>query len=250
MIKFIKDINNENINIDNGIFFSQGVFETILIKEKAMFLSQHIKRLNESTNKIGINNSIEVKEIEDIIKMNNINNCVLKILVTEKNAIITIRENNYSDVQYNEGLSICVSKVVRNSTSMLTYIKSTSYIENIIEKQKAVNSGYDEVLFLNENSYIAECSTSNIFWIKDDIIYSPNIESGLLPGIVRSWLVDNYNIKSGFYHFEDLINADEVFITNSIVGIIKVSKINDKKFENSLCIEKIMQDYLLTLEGM
>ena len=69
-------------------------------------------------------------------------------------------------------MTLTVSKVRRNSTSRLCYIKSTCYIENLIEKEEAKKKGFDDVIFLNENGYITETSCANIFIVKNNEIYT------------------------------------------------------------------------------
>ena len=88
----------EDIKLDNGVFFGAGVFETILILEKPIFLDFHIKRLNLGIVNLGLGEEVEKEEIEDIIT--KYKNCVLKIVVTEKNLIIETRKNNYTDEDY------------------------------------------------------------------------------------------------------------------------------------------------------
>ena len=248
MIKFCND--NSVINLDSGYFFSTGIFETILVKDTPIFLSEHIERLNKSIKLLNINQTIDKLDVLNFILENNIKNCVLKIVVSEKNIIATTRKIIYNDKDYNTGFKLKLSSVIRNSTSLLTYIKSTSYSENIIERSKAKELGYDEVLFLNEAGFISECSMSNIFWVKKDIIYTPDIKSGLLNGIIRQWVIDNYDITQEKFKLENILNADEIFITNSVMGIMKVSMIDNIFFKKSSVIENIQKDYKMVLEEL
>ena len=248
MIKFCND--NSVINLDDGYFFSTGVFETILVKNTPVFLSAHIERLNKSIKLLNIKQTIDKLDVLNFIVENNIKNCVLKIVVSEKNIIATTRKIIYNDKDYNTGFKLKLSSVIRNSTSLLSYIKSTSYSENIIERSKAKELGYDEVLFLNEAGFISECSMSNIFWVKKDIIYTPDIKSGLLNGIIRQWIIENYNITQEKFDLKNILNADEIFITNSVMGIMKVSMIDNIFFEKSSVIENIQKDYKMVLEEL
>ena len=80
---------NESIRIDNGLFFGKGVFETILVKEEAIFLEEHIKRLNNSINELNIGEEVEIDYVSDFIRRKNIKNKALKITVTEENLIFS-----------------------------------------------------------------------------------------------------------------------------------------------------------------
>ena len=249
-MKIIYEKDSSNIEIDSGYFFAKAIFETISITNKAVFLEKHIERLNKSLKKININKTINIELVESFIKENSLKNCVLKIVVSEKNIVATIREINYTKEDYLKGFKLGISKVRRNTTSILPYIKSTSYIENLIEREKALADGKNEVLFLNENNKIAECSTSNLFFIKDKKIFTPSISCGLLNGIIRDWIIENYSVIEDEFELNDLFNADEVFITNSVVGIMKVVELDKKKYISSSISDKIKSKYLKIVEEL
>ena len=106
-----------------------------------------------------------------------------------------------------------------------------------------MKNGYDEVLFLNENGLVTEGSISNIFLVKGNIIYTPKAESGLLPGVVRNFIIDEFNVIEKEIVLDDLFNADEIFITNSLLGVMKISKLEDKIFEKNKITIAIREKY-------
>lgn len=220
--------NEGRITLDSGYFFGRGVFETILVKRKPVFLKEHIERLNKGIKVLELGDEILIEDILNIIDKYSIKNCVLKIAVSEKNIVIETRDNKYKTEDYLKGFSLKLSNINRNSKSKLTYIKSTNYLDNILQREEALKSGYDEVLFLNEKGFVAEGSISNIFLIKENKIYTPKVESGLLPGVVRKFIIDEFNVIEKKIVLEDLFNADEIFITNSLLGIMGISKLEDK----------------------
>ena len=228
--------------LDEGIFFGKGVFETILFLEKPIFLKEHIERLKNGMKELGLE-ELEEEMLLDYISLNFIKNKAVKILVTPQNIIITEREIPYTEEDYIQGSSLKLSKVRRNSTSMLCYIKSINYIENIIEKNKAKEDGFKDVLFLNENGYLSETSCANIFIVKNDKIYTPKVSCGLLNGIIRMWVIENFPVIEKELRLDDLKNADEVFITNSLMGIMKVKKFEDIEYKNNKIIENIQLAY-------
>lgn len=228
--------------LDEGIFFGKGVFETILFLEKPIFLKEHIERLKNGMKELGLE-ELEEEMLLDYISLNFIKNKAVKILVTPQNIIITEREIPYTEEDYIQGSSLKLSKVRRNSTSMLCYIKSTNYIENIIEKNKAKEDGFKDVLFLNENGYLSETSCANIFIVKNNKIYTPKVSCGLLNGITRMWVIKNFPVIETELTLDDLKNADEVFITNSLMGIMKVKKFEDIEYNNNKIIENVQLAY-------
>lgn len=236
-------INNEKIQLDNGYFFGRGAFETILIKNHPIFLKEHIDRLNKAIEFLNIGETVDIRYIGNILDRLNLKNCALKLVVTEKNIVFQSRPLTYTSGDYLRGFSLKISEVSRNSTSKINNIKSTNYLENILEREEAIKKNYDEVIFFNEKGYLAEGSVSNIFVVSSGEIFTPGVEEGLLQGTVREYLLGKYHIKEKKITREDLINADEVFITNSLLGIMGVSKIEDKIFSNNKMTNKIREEY-------
>lgn len=236
-------INEKLIFLDNGYNYGYGLFETILILQKPVFLSQHLNRLNQGLKKLNINKQIPNQEVVNYIEKNNYLNCVLKICVSENNKIFTTRPIPYKQEQYKQGFSIKVSNLKRNPYSHAVYLKSLNYLDNIVENKLAKAEGFDEVIFFNVYNHLAEGSVSNIFFMKNNIIHTPSINCGILNGVVREWIINNYQVNQGEYIYNDLIKSDGVFITNSIMGIMKVTNLNNINIPfNKLC-DNIYKDY-------
>lgn len=236
-------IGKEKITLDSGYFFARGVFETILVKDKTIFLEEHINRLNNGINTLGIGELVEVEDINNIIKDFDIRNCALKIVVTEKNIVLETREIIYKSGDYLRGFSLKVASTIRNSTSKLTYIKSMNYLENLLEREDALKEGYNEVVFLNEKGYVCEGSLSNIFIVKNGIMFTPKVNSGLLPGVVRDYIIKKYNVVEKEITLDEVMNADEIFITNSLLGIMGVSKFENRILTDNKITIKIREEY-------
>ena len=235
MRKVIYD--NDIISIDSGVFFCRGVFETILVKTMPIFLEEHIQRLNKSIIELELGELIYKEEVIKFINQHNIKNKALKITVTEKNLIYSIREIKYKDNDYQKGFKVGISKVLRNSTSRIVGFKTLNYLENIIEYEICQRNGLNEAIFFNEQGYLCEGCTTNIFIVKNGKIYTPKIECGLLPGVVRKWVIDNFDVIETKITKDELLNSDEVFLTNSLVGVIKVSEIENKLFDSKLIVK-------------
>ena len=215
----------DKICIDEGLFFGRGVFETILWKDGPVFLNEHLERLKASMLEIGLI-PLEEDILREYLDKLSIRNKGVKITVTPLNIIITQRDIPYRDEDYNRGMNLTISKVQRNSTSRLCYIKSTCYIENLIEKENAKKIGYDDVIFLNENGYVTETSCANIFIVKNKEIFTPKVEDGLLDGIIRKRIMEEFKVQERSITLEELKESDEVIITNSLMGAMSVKKIN------------------------
>lgn len=224
--------NEESVLADKGFFFAQGIFETIRWDKAPVLLDNHIERLKQGMKKLGLC-ELEESELRQYLGKLNVENKVVKITVTEKNILITTRDIPYGPKNYIEGWKLTLSKVLRNSTSRLCYIKSTGYIENILEKNLAVKNGFNDALFLNEKGNVTETTCANIFIVKDKKIITPKINEGLLSGIIRGWIINNFKVNEENININDVYNADEVFVTNSLMGIMQVKSIDDVVYDNN-----------------
>lgn len=217
------------IEFDDGFSFGKGAFETIKVVDgDPLFLEKHLERLKESLKFFGIEREIDEEKIYDYIDNSKEENFVLKLIVSDENSILTSRKDNYRGD--NKSFSLKISNVRRNSTSKIIYHKSLCYYENILEHRWAVESGYDSALFLNERDEVCETSFANIFFAKNDKIFTPEISSGLLRGTMRDFLLENFEITEEKIYAKDLASFDECFISNSLMGVRNVKAIDEIKF--------------------
>ena len=235
------------IELDEGYSFGLGLFETILLYNgKPVFLAEHLARINKSITELEL--KIEkLKKNEVFQYLNNNKNIleyeVLKIVLSEKNRLFLKREYTYTEKDYQKGFSLNISKVGRNKSSIFTFHKTLNYGDNILEKRKSKKLGYDEPIFLNSKNQITEGATSNIFVVVGDKIYTPKLSCGLLNGIVRQYIISNYDVIETEIDLEFLNNADEIFLTNSLFGIMLVNNLEKKIFKSQKISKNILQNY-------
>ncbi len=235
-------INKDTITIDKGLFFGRGAFETILVKDKPIFLKEHIDRLNKAIKYLKLGEEVDLNFIKNIIRQQRYSNIAIKIVVTEKNIIFLTRKIKYNEETYEKGFKVRLSKVFRNSTSNICRYKTLNYLENIMEYENTIADGYNESLFLNEKHNLSEGCTSNVFIVKNKNIYTPTLECGILPGTIRQWIINEFNVIEKEISKEEFLNCDELFLTNSLVGVVKVSQLENLKF-NSEISDKVKACY-------
>jgi len=246
---------------DRGLLLGDGVFETMLYKNKELVLyDSHIKRLNKSLKKIFIifkfNKKNYKRKIINLIKKNNLTHkpSSVRITVTRgeslrgidiKNNVLptilisTIRLEN--DLRL-KPVRLGVSDIRRNESSPLSNLKTLNYLDNIVAKKISMNQGYDDVIFLNSKNNICCCSTSNIFYLIRGKFYTPPLSDGVLNGTIRAKLIAKKKVAVKSIKLNNLLKCNEVFITNSIFGIRPVAKVLNKKIGNKIeKIEKIEQ---------
>jgi 4-amino-4-deoxychorismate lyase len=242
-------IEDNKITLDTGFFFGRGLFETILVKDKPIFLEEHLNRINEGLKKLNINKTITKDYFMDNFYKLKQKNYVLKLVVTKENTLFSTRGIPYKEKDYEKGFNLKISSIKRNPESHGVYLKTLNYLDNILEKETASKEGFDEVIFQNTTGYLAEGSTSNIFFIKNNILYTPSVECGLLNGIIRMWIINNFNVIEGNFNIKDILHSDGAFITNSLLGIMKVNSINNINIKDNNITREIKSKYGLYIKG-
>lgn len=236
-------VEDERVILDSGFHFGRGLFETMLVKEEPLFLGEHLERINKGLPILGISKKISEEEVLDAAAKLRCRGSVLKMSVTEKNTLFTARENKYKPEHYSRGFNVGISPVMRNESSPLTYLKSLNYLDNILEHERCVSQGLDEVLFFNSRGVLCEGSVSNVFFIKGGRIFTPAVECGLLGGTVRKFVTESFDVTEGSFGREDLLEADCVFLTNSVMGIMKIAEIDGKCYGGSDILGAIKAEY-------
>ena len=125
------------------------------------------------------------------------------------------------------------------NSGLLSTLKTTNRIVNILGSIYAKENNYDNCLLLNENKQVVEALNGNMFLISGNIVKTPPLLDGCLNGIMRKRLISIINTIPEFVMQEasispfELQKADEIFITNTIQGIVSISKYRKKEFVNS-----------------
>ncbi|MGE7093914.1 aminodeoxychorismate lyase [Lysinibacillus sp. NPDC048646] len=115
----------------------------------------------------------------------------------------------------------------RNTPERGIRVKSHHYGNNVLGRFEMPSLAEQEGFFLTEAGYVAEGVTSNIFWVKNDILYTPSLETGILPGITRAWVIERarslgIEVQLGLFTKEDTEQSSECFITNSVQELVPI----------------------------
>ena len=249
--------------LSQAFMFGYGLFETLKVEDgNIIFFDEHMNRLIEGAKILGLKLEEEsadiLKDCMKVIQFKELKCGVLKISlfrdIDGDSLLLTCRKNTYESEDYLRGFKTTFSQWKRNSHSLLVNVKTNNYLENILEKQKATEQGFDEVLFLNTDDFVAEGAVSNVFWVKDNTVYTPCASCGLLPGIAREKIIQcainlGIDIRQGEFTKQQLMDADEVFITNSVMDVMPVTSIEDTDFElkKDSLTRRISEEYNLMI---
>jgi branched-chain amino acid aminotransferase len=237
---------------DHGLLYGDGVFEGIRAYNGRVFkLDEHVDRLYRSAAaialKIPMTKAEMAQAVVDTCKANRVRNGYVRLVVTrgvgelglnpylcKKPQVIVIAGaiQLYPKELYEKGMSVVTVGTVRNHVEALNpRIKSLNYLNNIMAKIEAINSGVLECIMLNPQGYVAEASGDNIFAIHGRRLLTPPSWCGALEGITRNTVIElakeaGYEVAEDVMTRYDLYTADEVFLTGTAAEIISVTNID------------------------
>ena len=254
------DINKARISIfDRGFMYGDGVFETMRSYRGVVFkIDEHMSRIERSLKMVRIRpqytkNHLK-KAIYELLETNKLKSAYIRLTTTRgegrfgiehkdglrANTVIVAKEfNGYPDRIFKKGIRCHVSNMRQNEYSPLSGIKSLNFLNYIMARFEAKDSGSDEAIVLNAKGHVAEAVTSNVFIVKESSIATPSIVSGALPGITRSIIIEiagklNIKVSEKSISCKELLSAREVFLTNSLAEVLPVIKIDRKKIGRGL----------------
>jgi len=226
---------------DAGFLLGDGLFETIRFQNGRLFQPEkHLKRLHSGLNIIQIkldkSNTELISCLEEMVLRNDVRSGLLRLMITRgkiegtpwnftsiPNVYISIRplteepKDPVKVVFYPEGKY----PIIRFNPA----IKSLNYIGNMLAKKNAEKEGAFEPVFFNRDGNITECAIRNIFFIQDKTLLTPNIELGVLPGVMRDTIIDlapdlDLLVSEENIPVEDINNMDEAFISSTGIGLL------------------------------
>jgi len=210
------------------------IFESMLIRNSEVsFLDEHINRLKATADffLFKFDEKSFRKDLEKFLKkLKRTDSLKLKVMLN-KYGLISFKVSALKIPV--EKIRVILSKSRINSQNKFQYFKTTN--RKLYDKEYEFYSSKEfyEVLYLNEKSHLAEGSITNIFIRKGLNYFTPTLSSGILPGIYRSFMMKkNPEIKEKNISLHDLLNADEIILTNSVRGEVKVDELylNEREY--------------------
>ena len=250
----------ENIKLttDNrGFKYGDGIFETIkVVHKKVIFWEDHYFRLMASMRmlrmKIPMEFTLEFLEkeiLKTVAVLENGANFRVRLNVFRKdgglytpktNAIDYLIEASESNYKTKETYEIDIFKDFYNYSGLLSTIKTNNRMLNTLASIYANENDLDNCILVNERKGVVEVANANIFIVKNNIVKTPALTEGCIKGVVRGKVIDLL-IKNKDFTIEETVispfeiqKADEVFITNAIMGIQAVTKYKKKSFNTDL----------------
>jgi len=256
---------------DRGLTHGLGLFETILaINSSPALLEQHIARLLASCDRLGWRNPLP----------NNLRSAIVHQLAAAKlnqgrarvrlaisagsgplaspsigpDHLVWITVSRTEDPP--ASITLCKAPFDHPSHSFLAGMKSASYANNLLALNDAQQRGFDDAVFYNEKNLICETTTSNIFGVMDNTLHYPPDDTGCLPGITRSLIIElaqknRISTSDTLLTESDIQDCDEVFITSAIRGVVGVSRYESTEYTQTTITDKLrkMWQYAVTADA-
>ncbi|WP_226671296.1 aminodeoxychorismate lyase [Metabacillus litoralis] len=254
--QFIKDTEATISPFDHGFLYGLGAFETFRVYKGFPFLLEdHLIRLQSAVDEMGISYHIDSEEIKNILEqLLRLNQCTNEDVTVRLNISAGNGEVGKLLQTYDKPNLLCFIRkapplnkeekdtvlldIPRNTPEGPYRLKSHHYLNNILAKREIQKTPEKEGVFLTAEGYVAEGIISNIFWVSHQAVYTPAVETGILNGITRQFVIKclrklDVPVNEGFYTKEQLLEADEVILTNSSQEILAVKKVNDYVFNGN-----------------
>ena len=258
--------NTSYLNHQNrGLRYGDALFESIrVVNGKIFFWEDHYLRLMASMRilrmEIPMNFTMEFLE-EQLLACVEANGLLdkparLRFTVFRNNGGLYLPETN--DVSYiieaslmdspfytldNSAYEVELFKDFYVNPDMLSTLKTNNKVINVVGSIFAAENGYQNCLLLNNEKKVVEALNGNLFLVKDHTIKTPSLKDGCLNGIVRKKLIailgalDKYHFEESFISPFELQKADELFITNAIIGIQPITKYRKKEYETTVAAD-------------
>lgn len=263
---------------DAGLQHAVGLFETFQCFNGRVFrLTQHLERLRTSAIELGLVREMNIdslaQAVEQTISHNQLNCSRLRLTITagsvsmlkpeQGNAaaqpvptllIVPSEPTQYDPAYFEKGITVLVAPAAANPMDPLAGHKTLSYWGRLRTLRQAASIGAGEAIWLNVSNHLASGAVSNIFLVRDGVLWTPiargeEVEGALrapvLPGVTRAAVIEiaesmNVEVRREMLSVEDMLESDEVFLTNSGWHILPVSHVEKKEIGEGVAGELTM----------
>ena len=252
---------------DSGFLYGAGLFETMRSCNGVVFsLKDHLDRLFFSAKALSINNTYDRKYITDaiykILAANKLTDARIRLTLTggpmsepeeKRQATLLIAATKlqpYPAEFYKNGVLVILCPFRQNTTEPIYGHKTTSYFSRMLGLNQAHQKGAAEALWFTVDNRLAEGCISNVFLVKDSILYTPPIRTPVLAGVARKTvcetaLKNSIELIEKDLSIDDVLSADEVFLTNVIMQIMPINGVEKHTVGNGKVgpMTKKLMDY-------
>lgn len=237
------------VHTDRILLHGLGLFETLLaIHGRPVFPDRHLARLAHGADRLGwkLETDVSLKAMSELLERNALGAGRARIRLTLSagsgklgdlgdgtDRLLWMSAAAISETP--ETTVVCLAPFPRNEHSPLAGLKCASYAVNLVALDHARRGGFEEALFFNTAGHLCEAATANVFLVKNGALFTPSLDSGCLPGITRGLVIElaaklGISCHEGRFTRDDLLGADELFLTSSTRGLVAVIRVAEQSF--------------------
>lgn len=220
-----------------------GIFETMRSRNgRIVYFGRHLERMKNSAEMLSLAMPCPSREIKrlvaEAVKQCKANDARVRVMLfaekgKSKLAVSAKKYRPPAAVKYKKGYSACISALKQKENYLPAQLKLINRALYELSYRQAKDKGFDETLILNNRGHLCEASRSNIFFIKGRKLFTPSLKCSCLPGISRQAVFDiaaknGIPVSEGKFTASDLLDADAAFLTNSLIGIMPLAKLEGK----------------------
>ena len=224
-----------------GWLLGDGAFESLrTYSGKPFALERHLDRLERTLNELKINAPSRAQLIQGVKETIAANPASpfgrLRITVFgDGNWMVTHIEYKPED----RFLKLCLSSINRYSQDLTSGIKTISYQASAVALREAASGGFDDAIFVNERGEVMESALANLLYLKDGQWFTPDLNSGCLPGVIRALLIENFGVIEKPLLGEELESVDGLALTSSVREVVGVQAFEGHLYSNSKMINEL-----------
>ena len=223
---------------DEALLRGRAAFETVRVYGGKPFkLAEHLARLAGSAERIGLPdvNRLELEELaQQALEAAGAPDAVLRLYWTPTPvslALVSALGDHYDDLRDRGQRLISLRGVRADEPWLLPGVKSTSYAVNMAAEAEAKRQGADDAVFVDLEGTVLEGPTTNIWWRRDRILFTPSLDLGILAGVTRATVLElaggaGYAVEEGHYALTELLAADEAFTSSSVREVMPVTALD------------------------
>jgi branched-chain amino acid aminotransferase len=216
---------------DEGLLRGDGVFEAVRVYDGTPFrLEDHLARLERSARNLRLPLDVEAvrAEVWRLLAEAGTDPApeALRILVTRGGRRIVLTEDLPELPE-----RIRLGSISYAPTRVLDGVKSLSYAANMLARRLAQEAGFDEALLVTPHGRVLEATTSSLFWVKDDGLFTPPLSEHILASITRAMVLDVTPAEERATTLEELLDADEVFLASTMREVHPVAAVDDREYD-------------------
>lgn len=263
-------INGEPLSImacnDRAVQYGDGLFETIALRNGQLELwAQHMARMRLGCQRLNLPLIDEQIWLNDIAQLRVSGNAVIKLLQSrgvggrgyyynddiKSTRVVCVHDwPNYPQQWSEQGVTVCVCQTPVSANKSLAGIKHLNRLDNVLARNEWHDTQIAEGLMADHAGNVIEGTMSNLFAVKNNILFTPVLNDAGVRGVMRDHIVGvarshQLSVNECAIKMHDLFAMDELFLTNSIIGIWPVTKLEHKQFSAGALTQKLKQLLLL-----